>query len=107
MSMPLSELLATAAVAGSPQSNPAIVDISEDSREVAPGWLFVAIPGTAKDGARFVPDAVVRGAAAVLSEPRINAGVPVIVVANARESLADCAAALHGFPSRRLPCFGI
>ncbi|HEV3310724.1 MAG TPA: UDP-N-acetylmuramoyl-L-alanyl-D-glutamate--2,6-diaminopimelate ligase [Chloroflexota bacterium] len=105
--MPLSELLATAAIAGSARSNPAIVDISEDSREVAPGWVFVAIPGTAKDGARFVPDAVARGASAVLAETPISAGVPVIVVANARESLADCAAALHGFPSRRLPCFGI
>jgi len=43
-----------------------ITGITADSRKVEPGYLFVAIPGTAHDGRAFIPEAVKRGAAAVL-----------------------------------------
>ena len=44
-----------------------IAGITADSRKVEPGFLFVAIPGTAHDGRTFIPEAVKRGAAAVLA----------------------------------------
>ncbi|MFS8036251.1 UDP-N-acetylmuramoyl-L-alanyl-D-glutamate--2,6-diaminopimelate ligase [Xanthobacter sp. AM11] len=43
--------------------------ITADSRKVKPGDLFVAVPGTRDDGARFVRDALARGAQSVLMEP--------------------------------------
>jgi UDP-N-acetylmuramoyl-L-alanyl-D-glutamate--2,6-diaminopimelate ligase len=43
--------------------------VTADSRRVEPDFLFVAVPGSRADGARFIPDAVARGAAAVLMEP--------------------------------------
>ena len=43
-----------------------IAGITADSRQVQAGWLFVAIPGSKADGARFVPKAIAKGAAAVL-----------------------------------------
>ena len=43
-----------------------ISGISADSRLVEPGFVFVAIAGTKADGARFIADAVAKGAAAVL-----------------------------------------
>ena len=46
-----------------------ITGITADSRKVGPGFLFVAVPGTREDGAHFIPDAVARGAGAVLMEP--------------------------------------
>jgi UDP-N-acetylmuramyl-tripeptide synthetase len=44
-----------------------IAGLTADSREVAPGWLFAAMPGTKVDGRAFIPDAVAKGAAAVLA----------------------------------------
>ena len=44
-----------------------IAGLTADSREVRPGWLFAAMPGSKADGARFVPDAVAKGAAAILA----------------------------------------
>ena len=40
--------------------------LTADSREVVPGYLFAALSGTETDGARFVADAISRGAAAIL-----------------------------------------
>ena len=44
-----------------------ILGITQDSRKVRPGWLFAALPGTQTDGARFIPEAVERGAVALLA----------------------------------------
>ncbi len=41
-----------------------IAGITADSRQVRPGWLFAAMPGSKADGARFVPEALAKGAAA-------------------------------------------
>ena len=43
-------------------------DMTLDSRELLPGGLFVALPGTASDGRRFIGDVLSRGASAVLAE---------------------------------------
>ncbi len=74
--------------------------IASDSREVKPGYLFAALPGTKADGASFVKDAVSRGAVAVLGRPEIAAsaaalGVRVIVDENPRLALARYAAAFY------------
>ena len=44
--------------------------LSADSRDVRPGDLFVALPGTRTDGGRFVADACRRGAVAVAGVAR-------------------------------------
>ena len=44
-----------------------IAGLTADSRLVRPGYLFVAVAGTKADGARFIADAVAKGAAAVLT----------------------------------------
>ena len=54
-----------AAGAGAPE----ITGVTCDSRRVAPGFLFAAIPGTANDGRDYIPDALARGAAAILAPP--------------------------------------
>lgn len=71
--------------------------IAADSREVRPGFLFAAIPGTTTDGARFIGDAVARGAVAVLGEPGIaqevrRLGVAFIPDLNPRRRFALMAA---------------
>jgi UDP-N-acetylmuramoyl-L-alanyl-D-glutamate--2,6-diaminopimelate ligase len=51
-----------------PPGDPDIRGLTADSREVKPGFLFAALPGTKVDGRRFVDDAVARGAVAVLTD---------------------------------------
>ena len=85
----------------------AVREITEDSREVKQGWLFVAIRGTNLDGREYVADAISRGAAAIIAEDEIETSVPMIKVPNARQALADISAAFHDYPSRKLRCFGV
>jgi UDP-N-acetylmuramoyl-L-alanyl-D-glutamate--2,6-diaminopimelate ligase len=71
--------------------------LASDSREVKPGYLFAALPGTKANGAEFVKDAVGRGAVAVLGRPEIAAsaaalGVRFIADENPRKALARYAA---------------
>ena len=80
-----------------------------DSRQVEPGDLFVAIPGVAVDGHRFVRDALQAGAVACVVErllPELQ-GVPTAVVPNAREALAYLYAAWHDFPAHKLRVIGV
>ncbi|HZT47837.1 MAG TPA: Mur ligase domain-containing protein, partial [Hyphomicrobiaceae bacterium] len=76
-----------------------IAGITADSRQVQPGWLFAAVAGSKQDGARFVPEAVARGAAAVLAGDGVAAAVPagvaVLRAAEPRRALALVAARFH------------
>ena len=64
-----------------------------DSREAAPGALFVCIPGSRVDGHEFVSAAVALGASAVLaSKPLPLAGVPVLLVEDTVKALGKVAA---------------
>jgi UDP-N-acetylmuramoyl-L-alanyl-D-glutamate--2,6-diaminopimelate ligase len=76
--------------------------IAYDSRKVAPGSLFVAIEGFHRDGHEFVPDAVKRGAVAVVAQRKIRSKVPVAVVEDSRAALADLAAEVFEHPTRKL-----
>jgi len=73
-----------------------ISGLTADSREVQPGWLFAALPGAKADGARFVSDAIAKGAAAVLVKAGADvaeaAHIPVLASAEPRRALALMAA---------------
>ncbi len=85
-----------------------ITGVTEDSRQVGGGRLFVAVPGFHVDGHAFVTAAGVGGAAAVLVEHHVSgADVPQIVVRDARAALAEAAAWWYGDPSRELGVIGI
>jgi len=75
--------------------------LAADSREVKPGFLFAALTGSKTDGAKFIADAVTRGATAVLGAPEIAPqvgalGVEFIPAANPRRRLSQMAAAFYG-----------
>lgn len=69
-----------------------VTGVAVDSRLVKPGDVFFAIPGNAADGAKFVGDAVAKGAVAVVGVPGVSAAVPVIHTLNPRRELALAAA---------------
>ena len=75
--------------------------IAADSREVQPGFLFAALAGTRTSGARFIEDAVKRGAVAVLGDTECagtakSLGVRFIAAMNPRQELARMAAEFYG-----------
>jgi UDP-N-acetylmuramoyl-L-alanyl-D-glutamate--2,6-diaminopimelate ligase len=85
----------------------AVQHVTDDSREVRPGTLFVAVPGSRDDGRRHAADAIAAGALAVVSESRLDVGRPVVLVPDARAALARIAAEWYGRPADRLRLVGI
>jgi UDP-N-acetylmuramoyl-L-alanyl-D-glutamate--2,6-diaminopimelate ligase len=85
-----------------------ITGIQEDSRRIARGNLFVARAGTKTDGARYIADAAALGAAAVVTETRIDGcPLPQVVVASAARAASILANQFHGDPSRQVKVLGI
>lgn len=89
-----------------------IAGITDDSRQVKPGYLFVAVPGVNVDGYRYIPNALQAGAVAVIGERSVETlalppDLPYIRVADARKALGWLHAAWHGFPSRKLTLIGV
>ena len=79
------------------EPDPAIAGVTADSRKVAPGFLFAALPGTVADGRRFIPAAVAAGAAAIIAPPDVvEAGAPVFGYDDVRRTYALAAARFHG-----------
>ena len=77
--------------------DPPILGVTADSRRVKPGWLFAALPGAKADGKCFVPQALARGAAAVLAnEDLAGVAAPVVTVGDPRRAYALAAAAFFG-----------
>ncbi|WP_433049456.1 UDP-N-acetylmuramoyl-L-alanyl-D-glutamate--2,6-diaminopimelate ligase [Dactylosporangium sp. CS-033363] len=88
----------------------AVTGVTHSSSAVLPGDLYAALPGARVHGAQFIPEALQRGAVAVLTDPagvRADAGVPFIVVDKPRDVLGDIASKVYGEPTRRLTTIGI
>lgn len=80
-----------------------------NSREVEPGFAFVAIQGLKRDGHEFIEDALSRGASFIITEKpiKLDTNVPVHQVKDGRIALAQLASALNGHPSQSLKCIGV
>ena len=75
----------------------AIHGLTADSRQVKPGFVFAALPGTAADGAKFIPQAIAAGAVAIVAGAGVETrGVPVIASSNPRRLFALMAARFSG-----------
>ncbi|MEN8181138.1 MAG: UDP-N-acetylmuramoyl-L-alanyl-D-glutamate--2,6-diaminopimelate ligase [Myxococcota bacterium] len=90
--------------------DPPIRNLCIDSRRVAPGDLFVALPGAETDGHDHVPEALSLGASALLLErsvPDLPDDVARAFAPDTRRALAPLAAQFFGHPSRRLELVGV
>jgi UDP-N-acetylmuramoyl-L-alanyl-D-glutamate--2,6-diaminopimelate ligase len=107
--MKLRDLLSGLNVRASGDLDTEILGLAYDSRGVAPGYLFIAIRGIRADGNRFVPEAVAKGAAAVVSSaPRLESvTVPWIQAEDERRVLAQSAGNFYGHPTERLHLIGV
>jgi UDP-N-acetylmuramoyl-L-alanyl-D-glutamate--2,6-diaminopimelate ligase len=81
--------------------------LAYDNRAVEPGTLFFCVPGFTRDGHDFAPDAVARGAAALVVARPVDAGVPEVQVEDVRAAMATAAARFYGDPTASLPVVGV
>ena len=86
-----------------------ITELTNDSRRVVPGSVFVCISGAVSDGHAYVKEVAEKGAAAVVVEKQVEApdSVTVIHVDDTRYALALMSAAYFGYPAEKLKVIGI
>jgi UDP-N-acetylmuramyl-tripeptide synthetase len=89
-----------------------LIDLTSDSRTVKHGSVFVAYPGTARDGRAFVKEAIAKGATAVIWERdnfRWNDAwdVPNLGVKGLRAQVSEIAGWVYGHPSEKLWMAGV
>ena len=85
-------------------------EISEmvyDSRKVTPGCLFVAVSGFVSDGNRFIPMAMEKGAAVVVTAKEPSEDVPYVLVESDRLALAQISANFYGHPAKKMQVIGV
>jgi UDP-N-acetylmuramoyl-L-alanyl-D-glutamate--2,6-diaminopimelate ligase len=102
--MTLREVLGAAARDAPPVE---VTGLAYDNRLVAPGTLFFCVPGFTRDGHAFAPDAIARGAGALVVQRPLGLGVPEVLVDDVRAAMAPAAAAFHGDPTASLRAVGI
>jgi UDP-N-acetylmuramoyl-L-alanyl-D-glutamate--2,6-diaminopimelate ligase len=113
--MRLSELLAALPPQLAPRErigagDPVVRGLRYDSREVAPGDLFVALRGSLADGHDYLAEALSLGAVALLVDAppaALPPGVVAAVVLDPRRALAPLAEHFFGHPARELELVGI
>ena len=81
--------------------------IAYDSRKVQTNGLFVAISGFATDGNRYIPMAMEKGAAAVITAKKPETDVPYVLVDSDRKALAMLGVNFYGHPAEKMTMIGI
>jgi UDP-N-acetylmuramoyl-L-alanyl-D-glutamate--2,6-diaminopimelate ligase len=84
-----------------------VTTVVHDTRAVRPGALFCCVPGAHVDGHDLAADAVAAGAAALLVERPVDAGVPELRVPSVRAALGPVAAAFWDHPSHAMQIVGV
>lgn len=102
----LTDVIAPERVVGIPVGE--VRALAYDSRRVAPGTLFFAVPGVHVDGHEFAAAAAEAGAIGIVVERELpDVSVPQLVVDRSRRALADAADEWFGRPSERLAVIGV
>ena len=84
-----------------------ITDIAYDSRKVQPGGMFVAVTGFATDGNRFIPMAMEKGAAVIVTAKEPESDIPYVLVESDRLALALLGRNFFGNPAASMQMIGV
>ncbi len=91
-----------------PGADREIVGLDYDSRRIEPGYLFFAITGYQQDGRKYIPQALEKGAVAVVSQhPEALKEAVRVRVKNIRRAMALMSSAFYGHPAQRLTAAAI
>lgn len=103
MSIMINELLQDFDNEGFP--NLVVQGLTDDSRKVNPGDLFIAVPGLNTDGRNYIQEVADRSAALVLCEPpapKISVGIPVVEISDLKSVTGCIASRYYGDPSSQM-----
>ena len=89
-----------------PEADAEIAALCSDSRASTPGALFFCTPGLNMDAHDFAPQAVEKGAAALIVERRLALPVPQVVVRSVRTAMSYIASNFYGHPWKRMTMIG-
>ena len=89
------------------EPDPQIGALAYDSRQARPGTLFFCVSGLHSDGHDFAPQAVQRGAVALVAERSLRLGVPEVLVPSTRAAMGPVAARFYGDPTAELAVVGV
>jgi len=81
--------------------------ITDDSRQVKPGYIFIAIRGSTTDGHDYLKTAEENGAALAIVEDLSRTSLPTMAVREGRRAAALAAATVHGNPASALRLIGV
>src|SRR3954465_2660575 len=84
-----------------------VTALAYDNRAVVPGTVFFCVRGMTRDGHEFAPDAIARGAAALVVDHPLGLGVPEVLAPDVRAAIGPASAKLAGDPTARLRVIGI
>ncbi|WP_407372503.1 UDP-N-acetylmuramoyl-L-alanyl-D-glutamate--2,6-diaminopimelate ligase [Carnobacterium sp.] len=84
-----------------------ITKVTQDTREVEPGSLFVCIIGSLHNGHELAKEAVQKGAVLVVASEPLDLEVPVVYVNNTMKAMAILAAVFYDYPSQNLRVIGV
>ncbi|GMG86643.1 UDP-N-acetylmuramoyl-L-alanyl-D-glutamate--2,6-diaminopimelate ligase [Biformimicrobium ophioploci] len=89
-----------------------VTGVALDSRKVVPGGLFMAIPGSVVDGRDYIPQAIDKGAAAILCEADAvsceqREGVTICGVPGLAARIGEIAARFYGKPTESIYLVGV
>src|SRR3954471_2375316 len=90
---------------GAPEAE--ILGLAYSTAGVSPGALFFCVPGFRADGHDFAPEAVERGAVALVCQRPLGLGVPEVLVDDVRAAMGPVAARFYGDPTAELDVVGI
>ncbi len=94
-------------VGDAPRMPDDLFGVTDDSRAVVAGGVFVAVRGHASDGHAYVDRAIELGASLVLVEDNTAHAVPTLRVSDSRRAAAVAAAAFYGRPSDEVRLIGV
>ncbi len=84
-----------------------ITGLTLDSRHVKPGDLFFAFQGMAFDGRKFIPEALQKGAAAILTDDTKKYSSPIFSIENLSQKIGEIASRFFHEPSREMKVIGV
>lgn len=84
-----------------------VTGVSYDSRQTKPGEAFVAVPGFASDGYRFIPKALEKGAGVIICEREPEQKTQYVQVPDCRRALAQLGANWYGHPADKMTMIGV
>jgi UDP-N-acetylmuramyl-tripeptide synthetase len=117
-SKPMHEVFQSLSLAGESRLRDSLITgVSQDSRRIRPGNLFVAVPGFSVDGHQYLDAAIVNGASGIVVQADrrtvwqpiadTHPDIAIISVEDTRAALPRIAAAFHDFPAGKLTVVGV